>query len=409
MQSTVRLSRNLLLSVLLLVLGGVIGYRVGNGSLSANSSLRSFTQVLNREAPPSRQNVSFDTFWEVWDELEQDYLRTERIDPQTMVDGAIAGMTSALGDPYTAYLPPEQDKRTEEELSGAFYGVGIELGYRNSTLAVVAPLRGTPAEQAGIQAGDLILKVKDEAKGIDEETANWSLMEAVNNIRGEKGTPVSLTLFRDGAQEPFEITVERGEIVVTSAEVSFAEHAGKKVAHVKLSRFGERTQSEWEAVVSQVLREPNISGVILDMRNNPGGYFDGAILIASDFIERGVIVSQKGKTTQQDYRARGNARLSRFPVEVLVNRGSASASEIVAGALRDQRGAKLFGEQTFGKGSVQDRRSLSNGGGLHVTIAEWLMPNGDSIQDTGLPVDVEVQNDPETDQDEVLLKAIETL
>ena len=409
MLSTVRLSRNILISFLLLILGGVVGYRIGHGSLSVNPNLASFGQVLNREAPTEYKDVSFDTFWEVWSELEKDYLRSEKIKPEAMVDGAIAGMTAAVGDPYTVYLPPEDDKRTAEELAGAFFGVGIELGYVNSTLAVVAPLKGTPADRAGLQPGDLILKVKDEAKGLDEETANWSLTEAVKKIRGEKGTNVILTLFRDGQTEPFEVTLTRDEIVVTSAEVEFVEHAGKKVAHIKLYRFGERTQSEWDAVVAQVVKEPNVDGIVLDMRNNPGGFFDGAISIASDFFDKGIVVSQKGKTTQQDYRATGHPRLDKYPVEVLVNRGSASAAEIVAGALRDQREAKLFGEKTFGKGTVQDRRQLSNGGGLHVTIAQWLMPKGESIQDTGLPADVEVTNNPETPEDEVLFKAIEDL
>lgn len=402
------IARNILLSVLLVVLGVVIGYRVGHGNFSFNPQL-AFGEVIDRQQPTQYQDVSFDTFWEVWSELEQDYLKTDKLDPNKMVDGAISGMTAALGDPYTVYLPPEIDKRTQEELAGAFSGVGIELGYKDNVLAVVAPLNGTPADRAGVKAGDLILHVKDEKKNLDSDTAGWSLTEAVNNIRGERGTQVALTLYREGTEEPFDVNLTRDEIIVNSVELEFTEQAGKKVAHVKLSRFGERTNDEWDDAVAKILAEPGVDGVILDMRNNPGGFFDGAIKVASDFIENGIVVSQKGKTTQQDYRAQGQARLAEFPVEVLVNRGSASASEIVAGALRDQRGAKLFGEKTFGKGTVQDRRQLSNGGGLHVTIAQWLMPKGESIQDTGLPADIEVEDNTDTPEDEVLIRAINDL
>lgn len=408
MQHRSHLIRYTIITVLLVILASVIGYRVGQRTqgLTASQALQELRQIPN---PDQYSDVSLTTFWEVWGELEKDYLRTERLVPEKMVDGAISGMTASLGDPYTVYLPPAEDKRAEEELAGSFYGIGIELGYIENTLAVVAPIAGMPAETAGIQAGDLILHVKDSGKGLDEDTSNWSLTEAVTKIRGDKGTEVTLTLYRPDKGQPFDITVKRDEIVVRTVTLEFVEHSGKKVAHLALSRFGERTQNEWDEAVQQILAEPNVAGIILDMRNNPGGFFDTAIAISSDFIESGVVVSQKGKVSKTDYQAEGNPRLLKYPIEVLVNRGSASASEIVAGALRDQKGAKLFGEKTFGKGTVQDRRQLSNGGGLHVTIAQWLLPKGDSIQDTGIQADVEVQDNQETPEDEILLKAIEEL
>jgi carboxyl-terminal processing protease len=204
------------------------------------------------------------------------------------------------------------------------------------------------------------------------------------------------------------VTLQRGEIVVKSAQVEFVEHRGRRVAHIKLSRFGERTNGEWDQVVNQVMAErQRIDGIVLDMRNNPGGYFDGAIEVASEFIDKGTVVSQKGKFTSQDFSVRGRPRLLNIPVEVLVNRGSASASEIVAGALRDRLGSKLIGEQTFGKGTVQDRRELSNGGGVHITVSRWMLPGGDWIHDEGIPVDIEVVDDPESELDEALLRAIE--
>ena len=255
------------------------------------------------------------------------------------------------------------------------------------------------------------MHVKDADKELDEDTTDWSLNEAVNKIRGEKGTEVELTLYQkeDGAQ-PRTLSIPRDEIIVPTVELEFVEHNGKKAAHIQLSKFGDRTTSELENIISQILIErPNIEGIILDLRNNPGGFFDGAIDVASEFIDFGVVVSQKSKYYQQDYKVRGGARLSNIPLVVLVNRGSASASEIVAGALRDQKGSKLIGERSFGKGTVQDARELDDGSGLHVTIARWLLPSGEWIHEEGIPVDIDVEDDYETEHDEVVIRAIEEL
>ncbi len=411
--------RSSILVLLLLLTGAFIQYRFLllerviartplQNSLSTPSAL---SKVENREKP-SNQTADFEQFWEVWKVIERDHIDSGEFDAQEMVDGAIAGMTSAVGDPYTMYLPAEENERSAQDLAGAFYGVGIELGYIEETLAVMAPLKDTPADKAGVQAGDLILHVKDVAKDLDEDTNGWSLTEAVGHIRGPLNSEVQLTLYRQSQEnpQPFDVTLKRGEIVVKSVELFFVEHAGKRVAHIELSKFGERTEAEWNAAVSQILAEGSaVQGVILDMRNNPGGFFDEAINVASDFIAKGVIVTQQGKFSKQDFPAKGNARLGNLPVVVLVNRGSASASEIVAGALRDDLGTQLVGEKTFGKGTVQDRRELFNGGGLHVTVARWLLPKGSWIHEEGLPVDVEVTDNPDTENDEVLERGIETL
>lgn len=408
------------MAVALVVAGSLVEYRFGyiekitsgapKGALSGDARAEQLSKLIDTDAPRDKSEVDFGIFWEVWSLLEQDYIDQEKLNADEMVHGAIQGMTASLGDPYTMYLPPELNERSAADLAGAFYGVGIELGYVDGILAAIAPLAGTPADKAGIRAGDLIINVKDEAKGLDESTEGWSLNKAVENIRGPKDSPVILTIVREGEDEPFEVTIYRGEIVVKSVEVEFVESAGKRVAHIKLSRFGERTNSEWDEVVSQVVaQKSSIDGVVLDMRNNPGGFFNDAIYISSEFIKSGVVVSQKDIDQQQDYLAEGKGRLVGVPVEVLVNKGSASASEIVAGALRDQLQAKLVGQQTFGKGTVQDRRELSNGGGIHITIARWLLPSGEWIHDEGIPVDVEVEQDYETEADEQLLKAIEVL
>lgn len=408
----------LLTAVLLITVGSVAQYRFG--LVERFVSLTSTTSSVNKpntnalgekSQPIDPSSVDLTNFWESWSFLQSDYLDADALDKAKMVDGATQGMVAALGDPYTMYLPPEENKRSGEDLAGAFYGVGIELGYKNSTLAVMAPLPGTPAARAGIEAGDLILKVKDAGRNFEEETTGWSLSKAVSEIRGPKDSVVTLTLYRESTGiEPFELDVTRGEIVVNSVELEFVESHGKSYAHLKLIRFGERTMEEWNKAVSEIMsKKVNLGGIMLDMRNDPGGFFEVAIDVASDFIKDGVVVTQKGKYSAKDYRSRGQARLAGLPTVVLVNQGSASASEIVAGALKDQLGIKLIGTKTFGKGTVQDRRELSNGGGLHVTIARWLLPGGNWINEEGIPVDVEVKDDAETPDDEVVLKALEVL
>lgn len=410
--------------VLLLWLGGVLGVRYAQtGKLFLGLEKLPFVRSsmlvgvsnpsdrLIGTAQPSDKKVNFDTFWEVWNDLEQNYLDPEKLDAAKMVDGAIGGMTASLGDPYTIYLPPEDNQRSTEDLAGSFYGVGIELGYVDGTLAVIAPTEAGPAAKAGIQPGDMILHVKDVKKNMDEDTSGWSLDKAVSAIRGGKGDVVSLTIFRkDNGKDPFVVDLVRDEIIVKSVKLEFIDFAGKHVAHLSLSKFGERTQSEWDDAVGQILAQKGkLSGIVLDLRNNPGGFFDTSISLASDFFRSATVVSQKGKVETQDFPAKGQARLVGIPVVVLVNRGSASAAEIVAGALKDNIGAKLVGEKTFGKGTVQDQLKLSNGGGLHVTIGRWLMPKGEWIHDTGIAVDVEVKDNPDTKDDEVLQKGIEQL
>ncbi len=403
-------AKQILIAILLVVLGGVLGYKIrGNENIPGLTPLLSRTgivKVQNTEQPTEFKDVDFGEFWDIWGILEESYIDPEKVKPTEMVYGAIKGMTSSLEDPYTMFLPPDDQKRSEEDLSGAFYGVGIQLDYVDNVLAVGAPLKGSPAEQAGLKAKDLILHVKDNK--IDKDTQGWSLAEAVGYIRGERGTKVTLTLLRrDEKPEPFEVTLTRDEIVVPSAELQYVDLPnGQKAAVITLSRFGERTESELNTAIADIQRQsPKVAGIILDMRNNPGGFLDGAVDVASEFIGDGVIVTQQGRNSSRDYIAKGNARLAQYPVEVVVNGGSASAAEIVAGALRDRKGAKLIGEKTFGKGTVQDALRLPSGAGLHVTIAKWILPNGDWIQETGIPVNVEVKDDDQTEIDEVLERA----
>lgn len=372
------------------------------------TSSASLAEIFGENGEVSQSQMAH--FWQAWQLLEQNYLETDKLNPTDMIDGAVRGLTSSLGDPYTAYLPPEENQRSGEDLAGSFSGVGIELGYVDQVLAVVAPLKDSPAEEAGLEAGDLILKVEDPIRNFAEETTDWSLEKAVQEIRGPEGSMVIFTILRpDEKNEPFQVKVRRGEIVVKSAELEFVDVGGREFAHLMLHRFGGRTNGEWDGLVQQILGRQDLAGIVLDMRGNPGGFFDGAIDVASEFIPSGLIVTQQGKYQSQDFNARGNARLANFHLVVLVNRGSASASEIVAGALRDRLGTELIGEKTFGKGTVQDRVELVNGGGLHITIARWLLPGGSWIHHEGLVPDVEIKDNPETEADEQLLKAIESL
>ncbi len=426
MKLSLELIRTFVVAILIFVLGAIVQYRyamvqalpfnvTGGGPTANDTKGSTLVKLLNTSQPSNRAGVDFSAFWQAWDVLEAEYNEPAKLDTEKMVDGAIGGMVASLGDAYTMYLPPEDKVRSGQDLAGSFYGVGIELGYVDGILAVMAPLDGTPASQANVQAGDLILRVKDPAKNLDEDSSNWSLTKAVDTIRGPKNSSVTLTLLRkskDQAAEakPFEVTLQRQEIIVKSVEVTFDQNAGKRVAHIKLSRFGERTDSEWKEAVTAIQKERNnIAGIVLDMRNNPGGFFDEAIKVSSDFIKSGVVVSQHGRFANQDFESNGSARLAGIPVVVLVNGGSASASEIVAGALRDQLKAKLVGQKTFGKGTVQDRRELKNGGGIHVTIARWMLPGGEWIHEHGIPVNVEVEDNRDTKEDEQLMKAIEAL
>jgi carboxyl-terminal processing protease len=409
--------RNTLFVVLLLTLGLVMGFRYANEgalfgqkipffeTLAKKTQSNNLSKLMNSS---TQAPVSMDVFWEVWQLVERDYLETAEINENKMMDGAISGMVFGLGDPYTMYLPPDDNAKAEEDLAGSFYGVGIELAYIDGAVGVLAPLDGSPGEKAGLLAGDIIIHVKDDSKKLDEDTTKWTLDDAVKNIRGPKATPVILTVYRKSDNSSKDITVLRDEIIVKSVTLEFVEVKGKKIAHLKLSKFGERTMDEWDVAVNEILsKKGQIAGIALDMRNNPGGFFDVSIDIASDFVKSGVVVSQKSKYNTKNYNSNSKARLASIPTVVLVNKGSASASEIVAGALRDDSKIKLIGEKTFGKGTVQDRRELSNGGGLHITVGRWLTPSGNWIHKDGLPVDVEVIQNYDTTEDEVLIKAVE--
>lgn len=386
--------RQLIIGLIILTIGFGGGYRYREWA--GRTGFLNSRPVMSLS---SRENIDFTLFWQVWDTLQAGYIDPDKIDYQDMVYGAIQGMTAALGDPYTVFLPPEDNQQTKEDLSGEFDGVGIQLGYKNGTLAVMTPLEDHPAIKAGVRAGDLILQITDDAAGIDEDTRGMSLPEAVKLIRGKKGTPVTLTLYRE-ERGRFDVTITRETITIPSVALEIGDWTGDNwqenpagtVAWLKLHRFGELTQAQWDAAVSQILsKKPQLKGIVLDVRNNPGGYLNGAIDLSSEFIPEGKIVTQEGRFKSETFTVTRRARLLGMPLVVLINGGSASASEIMAGALRDRLEVKLVGERSFGKGTVQEALDLKDNAGLHLTTARWLLPSGSWIHDEGLEPDIAVE------------------
>lgn len=342
-------------------------------------------------------------YWQTWQTLKNEHVNQNLIDEKAMFYGSLRGMTSALDDPYTVFLDPSEAKDFIDDLSGSFEGIGAEVGIRDDIVTVIAPLSGMPAEKAGLRAGDKIYAIDSMS------TLNMTLSEAVSKIRGPKDTEVILTIIREGEDRPFDISITRGTIIIES--VSW-EKTEDNLFLIKISNFHEDTLSLLNKAILEILNE-DIDGIILDLRNNPGGYLDTAIKVASEWIPEGpVLIEQFSDGRRNEFFAQGFARLSHLPTVVLINQGSASGSEIVAGALRDYKKAKLVGEQTFGKGSVQSLKSLSDGSKLKITIAKWYTPGGDYIDEKGVEPDFEVEmsfEDYEAEIDPQMEKAIELL
>ncbi len=397
---TVKKFRTTVLLLAFFLLGTGFGFFVIGGNSRINFGTDSKV-VISRQLPEGKEDLAFSLFWQVWDRLQSRYLDKSQINEKQMVYGAIKGMTAALGDPYTVFLPPDENKLAKEDLNGSFEGVGIQLGFEEQQLAVVAPLKGMPAIKQGVRAGDLILQVDGKS------TEGLSLPEAVEWIRGPKGSSVSLTLYRPGETAPFDVSIVRDTIVVPTVEVAFIDD----VAHLQLSRFGDRTTEEWLKAVDEIVSRPNLKGIVLDLRNNPGGYLNGSIFIVSEFIAKGTIVIQEHASGKKEaFEVNRTGKLTGQKLVVLINKGSASASEIVAGTLKDYERAVIVGEKSFGKGTIQEAEDLGAGAGLHITTARWLLPNGQSLNKQGVEPNVEVQDDLQTtDVDEQLDKAIELL
>ena len=321
------------------------------------------------------------TFSEILSLLEANYV--EKVDANDLVDGAIRGMLKTL-DPHTSYLPPEAFTQMKVETSGRFGGLGIEITIRKGILTVVAPIEDTPAFKAGVQAGDRIIRIEDES------TLDMTLSDAVERLRGKIDTEVSITIFREGMEEPLEVTLVRANIQVKSVKSKIYEGS---IGYVKIRSFTKTTSRDLDKVLDE-FREKNVKKLVLDLRNNPGGLLNQAVEVSDRFLKpENLIVYTRGRTEEQNMRFTTHDRVQRvtYPMIILVNSGSASASEIVAGALQDSNRAIILGTQTFGKGSVQTIIPLSDGSALRLTTARYYTPSGRVIQENGIVPDIVVE------------------
>lgn len=350
--------------------------------------------------------ADFSIFWDAWAKLQEKFVNNDKMDVQKMIYGAISGMVNSLGDPYTVFFPPTENKKFQDEIKGSFEGVGMEVGIKKNQLQVISPLEGTPAQKAGLRAVDKILAINGTS------TADMSLNEAVNLIRGPKGTQVILTIMRQGWDKSKEIKITRDVIRVPSLKLEMKDEG--KIAYIKLFQFSAKAANDFSQVAVEILNS-KAEKIILDLRNNPGGYLEISQDIAGWFLSSGQIVTIEdfaGKQEQKIYKAQGNSWLEKYPLVVLINQGSASASEILAGALRDNRGIKLIGEKSFGKGSVQELEDLQGNSSLKITVAHWLTPNGQLISEIGLEPDIKAEitdKDYENEKDPQLDKALEII
>ena len=329
-------------------------------------------------------NTDFSLFWDAWKVIQEKYADRASLNKKEMVYGAIEGMVKSLKDPYTVFMKPEQSKQFQDDVSGSFSGIGAEIGIRRDTLTVISPLEDSPAQRAGLRAGDKILKINDTV------TADLTVNEAVSIIRGPKGTNVKLTISRATEDAIKEITITRDDIKIPTIKW---ELKNGKIAYIQLFNFGEIAPSEFRSKIMEILRSP-ADRIILDLRNNPGGFLEVAQDLTGWFVDVGSVVAIEdfgNGVEPREYRSSGNSVLKSMPLVVLINEGSASASEIMAGALRDLRGVKLIGVKSYGKGSVQELTNLREGTSLKVTIAKWLTPSKKSIMNEGLEPDIKVE------------------
>jgi len=372
-----KLIAKIVLACAALVLVFSAGYGLG---LQHNFDSNSPSNIENSTAGKPT-SVDFSLFWQTWHKVRELYHGSS--DPQTMVYGAISGMVASLGDPYTEFLTPTNTQALSSDLSGQFEGIGAELTINDNQITVIAPLTSSPAEKAGIKVKDIVLQIDGTS------TATMTLDQAVNKIRGTAGTSVKLQVQHSGSSQPVEISVTREKIDVPSVTYKLINVNNKKIVIISISQFGDSTNSLLEKYANQAISD-RATGIILDLRNNPGGYLDSSVFAAGIFLPNDkLVVSEVDKDGQkQEYKTSGNPILKDSPLVVLVNGGSASAAEILTGAVQDNKRGEIIGEQTFGKGSVQQLVSLPGGSSLKVTIANWLTPNGSEINKVGIKPDI---------------------
>ncbi|MFA6485762.1 MAG: S41 family peptidase [Candidatus Magasanikbacteria bacterium] len=385
------------IAVILFIISFGLGVLAGQawyvrGQITGDSGNVEISKLLNFKRNANRSDsVDFNEFWNVWDKIREKYVKSGTVKDTDLFYGAVQGLVYALGDPYSVYLPPKSADEFAKSLSGEFEGIGAEIGLKLGQLVVVSPLPDSPAQKAGLRPGDQILAIdKVDTTGMDSTAA-------VMKIRGQAGTPVVLMIARAGSTKTIDITIIRAKINVPSVMFEWkgdpASDGAGKVAYVRVMQFNENTTGDFDRYVRQ-LKKDGAKAMILDLRNNPGGYLDSAVTMASEWIKDGKIVSERfSSTTINTHETEGEHRLFGLKTAVLINGGSASASEIVAGALQDHKSATIIGEKSFGKGSVQEFETFDDGSALKLTVAEWLTPNGKNINESGITPDIEVIED----------------
>src|SRR3989344_450323 len=391
----------LTIGVVFLVLASFVA---GSNSADSLNLERLGIRVINQEPPGDVTTVDYGLLWETLAVINDQYV-DKPVDQKQLMYGAVEGLLRALKDPHSTFLDPEENRQFLDDLEGNFEGIGAEISLKDESITVVAPLPGTPAEKAGVLSQDIILKIDDE------ETFDMSLEDAVSKIRGPKGTTVVLTVLHKGDRETREISIKRDEIHIESVISEVRMAGSRKVGIIKLTRFGPDTKTRLEQVIPDFKRQ-GIDRVILDLRNNPGGLLDSAVEVSSFWVSGDKVVLKELHADKKEfkYHSKGDGQLAAWKTVVLINGGSASASEIVTGALQDHKLAVVVGEKSYGKGSVQDLIDVGEGASVKITIAKWLTPNGRSIDKQGLEPDVEVEmtlEDYENDRDPQMEKALE--
>ena len=370
--------------------GFIVGHLIpATGQLPVISDILPSSPAVQPEqeaATPDDLQTLFAPFWEAWNIVHQQYVE-QPVDDQVLMQGAIRGMMDALGDQQTFYMEPQVYENETSSLQGQYEGIGAYVDTDGDYLTIVSPIEGSPAEQAGLQPGDKVIAIDGEdMTGVAPEEARLKVL-------GPEGTKVTLTVARDGQSQPLEFSITRAEIEIRSAEGKMLED---NIGYIDINTFGEKTTQELRSSLDNLLKQ-DPRGIIIDLRNNPGGYLSTAVEVSSEFIDKGVILyEQYGDGRRDEHKALGNGQATDIPLVVLINEGSASASEILAGALQDYDRATLVGVKSFGKGSVQNWVPLSNDqGAARVTIARWLTPDERLIDHIGLMPDVVVEMTPE--------------
>ncbi len=346
------------------------------------------------------EEIDLELFWDTWELLDEYYIDETLLNDEEMLWSAVDGMVSAIGDPYTDFMDPDETLEFMENMGGELEGVGAELTVEDGELVIITPIKGAPAEEF-LLPGDIVYLIDGEI------ASEMTIMDAVMAIRGEKGTIVELTIIREGEEDYLVFEIERDTVQIDSVDWEFVGE-NSDIAYVSIYQFGDDTINEFHEAVNEILLN-DVKGVILDVRNNGGGYLDTSVDVLSDFIEgteKAVVVKMKDEENNEIHYTSGKSALEGLPLVVLANSGSASAAEIVAGAIQDYELGIVIGEQTFGKGSVQIVEELSDGSSLRLTVAKWYTPAGRSIDDTGITPDILVSQDYETEEDEQFEEAL---